>query len=185
MGSRECGGRAGAQSPRGAAPQQLCPTQGPQRAACSCEVRSVCDRSWLRLDSKPCARLAPPTPTATLTEPIQQGPGAAQKGARCSLRPQPARRAAPRPFRPLQSSPDQLQTLAGAGPGRGWVGGWRGGIWLLGAGHQSAPLGTQWVLLFLSEKMRNVRFSWNSLCPRLWDFCCLVFVFCGDRSEVI
>lgn len=113
-----------AQSPGGAAPQQLCPTQRPQSAPGSRQVRSVCDRSCRRLDSQPSARLAPPTPTAALTQPIQQGPGAAQKGARGCLRPQPALPEAPRPFRPLQSYPGQLQTVVGAVPGlaRRWLG---------------------------------------------------------------
>lgn len=148
--------------------QQLCPTQRPQSAPGSRPVRSVCDRSCLRLGSQPGARLAPPTPTAARTQPIPQGPGAAQKGARGCLRPQPALPEAPRPFRPLQSYPGQLQTRVGAVPasrggggggggdggggggggarggaaGRGWGGAGRG-VWPPGAGHKSALLGTQ------------------------------------------
>lgn len=120
MGSRERGVRTGAQNPGGAVLQYLCPTQRPQDAPSRCEVRSVCGRSRLRLGTQPGARLAPPTPTVALAEPIRQVPGAAQKGARSCLRPQPAHRPLPAPSDLCSRPPASNRHRQGRGrPGGG------------------------------------------------------------------
>lgn len=128
--------------------------------------------------------MAPPTPTVALAKPIQQVPGATQKGAGSCLRPQPAHSPAPRPFRPLQSSLQPPPARIRNRQGRSWPEG-GGGESAVGLGMHSPARGGRLVMVCFFAKMQNVHFFWKTLCPRgflFFDTCVCVWGGGGVRK---